>query len=65
METAEYVYDSYANSGNLADEIDILRRSMTEVFLREMSFTSEPVIEISRLLDMKINEYMKQALIAR
>jgi len=57
--------DSFGESGSLVDEIDSLRRSMTEAFLREMSFTSEPVIEISRLLDVKINEYMKQTLIAR
>ncbi|MBB6731122.1 aspartyl-phosphate phosphatase Spo0E family protein [Cohnella sp. CBP 2801] len=43
----------------LADEIDELRRRMTEEFLKEESFTSESVMEISRRLDRKINEYMR------
>ncbi|MBB6633717.1 aspartyl-phosphate phosphatase Spo0E family protein [Cohnella thailandensis] len=51
--------------GNLADEIDDLRRQMTEAFLKEESFLSESVIEISRLLDTKIIEYMKLVSIVR
>lgn len=44
---------------SLKEEIDLLRRRMTETFLQEDSFTAEPVMEISRLLDVKINEYMR------
>ncbi|RUS45510.1 aspartyl-phosphate phosphatase Spo0E family protein [Cohnella sp. AR92] len=51
--------------GNLADEIDDLRGRMTEAFLKEESFLSESVIEISRLLDTKIIEYMKLVSSAR
>ena len=45
----------------LQEEIRILRRQMEETFSREQSFTSETVIEISSLLDLKINEYMQLA----
>jgi hypothetical protein len=44
----------------LADDIDDLRRRMAETFLKEASFTADPVIMISRQLDLKIMEYMKQ-----
>lgn len=54
-----------ARNCRLEEEIDALRRSMTEAFLREESFTSESVIEISRLLDTKIIEYMKLVSIHR
>ncbi|CAI6046145.1 aspartyl-phosphate phosphatase Spo0E family protein [Cohnella sp. JJ-181] len=47
------------NDRSLQEEIDLLRRRMTETFLREDSFTAEPVMEISRMLDVKINEYMR------
>ncbi|GAB6926806.1 hypothetical protein JCM10914A_07890 [Paenibacillus sp. JCM 10914] len=43
----------------LEDEIHMLRRKMEQIFLEEQSFTSEIVIEISSLLDLKINEYMR------
>lgn len=43
----------------LEDEIQLLRARMEEIFLVEKSFTSEIVIEISSLLDLKINEFMK------
>jgi|GEM_PF-2847647 len=43
----------------LADDIDDLRHKMAEAFLKETSFIAEPVILISRQLDVKINEYMK------
>nr|WP_188530636.1 aspartyl-phosphate phosphatase Spo0E family protein [Paenibacillus abyssi] len=45
---------------NLEDEIYHLRRVMEQTYLQEASFNSEVVIEISRKLDLKINEYMKQ-----
>ncbi|MCJ8013342.1 aspartyl-phosphate phosphatase Spo0E family protein [Paenibacillus sp. KQZ6P-2] len=44
---------------SLEDEILMLRMKMEQIFLQEQSFTSEIVIEISSLLDLKINEYMK------
>lgn len=43
----------------LADDIDDLRRKMAETFLKETSFIADPVMMISRQLDVKINEYMK------
>ncbi|MNJ44770.1 aspartyl-phosphate phosphatase Spo0E family protein [Paenibacillus bouchesdurhonensis] len=43
----------------LEDEIQQLRTRMEEIFLVEKSFTSDIVIEISSLLDLKINEFMK------
>ncbi|WIM41509.1 aspartyl-phosphate phosphatase Spo0E family protein [Paenibacillus sp. PK4536] len=44
---------------SLEDEIYVLRTRMEQLFLEEQSFTSELVIEISMLLDLKINEYMR------
>lgn len=44
---------------SLEEEIHMLRRKMEQIFMQEQSFTSEVVIEISSLLDLKINEYMK------
>lgn len=44
---------------SLEDEIQMLRTRMEEIFLAEKSFTSDIVIEISSLLDLKINEFMK------
>lgn len=52
-------------AAKLADDIDDLRRKMAETFLKEASFTADPVILISRQLDVKINEYMKQREIGR
>ncbi|MEK3733909.1 MULTISPECIES: aspartyl-phosphate phosphatase Spo0E family protein [Paenibacillus] len=43
----------------LEDEIHMLRQKMEQIFMEEQSFTSDIVIEISSLLDLKINEYMK------
>lgn len=43
----------------LEDEIRMLRSKMEQIFVQEQSFTSDIVIEISSLLDLKINEYMK------
>ncbi|MDQ1233191.1 hypothetical protein QE450_000689 [Paenibacillus sp. SORGH_AS306] len=44
---------------SLEDEIYLLRMRMEQLFLEEQSFTSEVVVEISMLLDLKINEYMR------
>nr|WP_253299444.1 aspartyl-phosphate phosphatase Spo0E family protein [Paenibacillus barcinonensis] len=44
---------------SLEDEIRMLRSKMEQIFMEEKSFTSDVVIEISSLLDLKINEYMK------
>ncbi len=44
---------------SLEDEIRMLRSKMEQIFREEKSFTSDIVIEISSLLDLKINEYMK------
>ncbi|MFD0671576.1 Spo0E family sporulation regulatory protein-aspartic acid phosphatase [Cohnella sp. GCM10027633] len=45
--------------GRLSEEIDRLRQRMADTFMRELSLTADPVMEISRELDDKINEYMK------
>lgn len=45
--------------GMLSEEIDQLRQRMADTFKREMSLTADPVMEISRELDDKINEYMR------
>jgi hypothetical protein len=50
---------------DLVEEIDRLRKAMTETFLMEHSLTAESVVELSRQLDLKINEYMRHVLIAR
>lgn|GEM_PF-698329 len=44
---------------SLEDEIHLLRSKMEMLFQQENSFTSDIVIEISSLLDLKINEFMK------
>nr|WP_238996545.1 aspartyl-phosphate phosphatase Spo0E family protein [Paenibacillus pinistramenti] len=44
---------------SLEDEIRLLRSRMEKIFMEEQSFTSDIVVEISTLLDLKINEYMK------
>ncbi|MBO2943511.1 aspartyl-phosphate phosphatase Spo0E family protein [Paenibacillus sp. F411] len=51
--------DSEPQDISLEEEIHLLRQRMEQIFLEEQSFTSEIVIEISSLLDLKINEYMK------
>ncbi|MBW4837983.1 MAG: aspartyl-phosphate phosphatase Spo0E family protein, partial [Paenibacillaceae bacterium] len=38
----------------LEDEIHLLRSKMERLFLQEKSFTSDIVIEVSSLLDLKI-----------
>ncbi|WP_397386761.1 aspartyl-phosphate phosphatase Spo0E family protein [Paenibacillus sp. MMS20-IR301] len=51
--------DANARRLSLEDEIQDLRSRMEQLFMQEKSFTSDNVIEISSLLDLKINEYMK------
>lgn len=48
---------SSPDSSALEDEIDRLRALMEQTADREQSLTSSKVIEISSLLDSKINEY--------
>ena len=50
---------SVPKSISLEEEIHLLRSKMEQIFMQEQSFTSDIVIEISSLLDLKINEYMK------
>ncbi|WP_239712339.1 aspartyl-phosphate phosphatase Spo0E family protein [Paenibacillus sp. 19GGS1-52] len=45
---------------SLEDEIQELRSRMEQLFIQENSFTCDNVIEISSLLDLKINEYMRR-----
>ncbi|MFC5468719.1 Spo0E family sporulation regulatory protein-aspartic acid phosphatase [Cohnella suwonensis] len=49
----------------LTEEIDRLRKEMTDTFLQEHSFVSDSVMALSRRLDLKINEYMKQVQLSR
>jgi hypothetical protein len=44
---------------NLEDEIYALRIKMEQSYLEEATFNSELVIDLSRKLDAKINEYMR------
>ncbi|MNN96654.1 hypothetical protein D3C81_2156820 [compost metagenome] len=53
--------DAAARKLSLEHEILILRSRMEQLFMQEKSFTSQHVIEISCLLDLKINEYMKES----
>jgi hypothetical protein len=48
-----------ASADLLKDEICRLRQRMELVYLEEHSLRSERVIEASRRLDKKINEYMR------
>jgi ribosomal protein S13 len=50
---------------DLLEEIDSLRKAMTETFLQEHSLVADSVMDLSRQLDIKINEYMKQVLMHR
>ncbi|MBM7566775.1 aspartyl-phosphate phosphatase Spo0E family protein [Paenibacillus sacheonensis] len=43
----------------LEDEIYALRMKMEQSYVEEETFSSEKVIGLSRLLDTKINEYMR------
>ncbi|WP_425517052.1 aspartyl-phosphate phosphatase Spo0E family protein [Paenibacillus tritici] len=51
--------DADARRLSLEDEIQMLRSRMEQLFMQENSFTSDNVIAISSLLDLKINEYMR------
>ncbi|AJS59671.1 aspartyl-phosphate phosphatase Spo0E family protein [Paenibacillus sp. IHBB 10380] len=51
--------DSSLRDNVLEDEIQVLRSKMEQTFTQEKSFTSDIVIEISIMLDQKINEYMR------
>lgn len=42
----------------LEDEIYTLRVKMEQSYMKEASFSSDIVIDLSRKLDVKINEYM-------
>lgn len=44
---------------HLEDEIRILRCKMELTYMEESTFNAERVIEISRKLDLVINEYMR------
>lgn len=50
---------SLVQRASLEDEIRLLRIRMEKIFLEEQSFTADIVVEISSLLDLKLNEYMK------
>ncbi|WP_230190810.1 MULTISPECIES: aspartyl-phosphate phosphatase Spo0E family protein [unclassified Paenibacillus] len=50
---------SSSSAVTLEDEIQFLRIQMEQMVLQEQSFTSDTVIQISSLLDLKINEYMR------
>ncbi|WP_246120477.1 aspartyl-phosphate phosphatase Spo0E family protein [Cohnella terricola] len=52
-------------AAELAEEIDDLRKAMTDTFLKEHSLVADSVIQLSRQLDMKINEYMKYIRLCR
>ncbi|WP_322904461.1 aspartyl-phosphate phosphatase Spo0E family protein [Paenibacillus campi] len=43
---------------SLENEIHMLRTRMEQMFIEKQSFTVEDVLEVSMLLDIKINEYM-------
>lgn len=43
---------------SLENEIHMLRTRMEQMFIEKQSFTVEDVLEISMLLDIRINEYM-------
>ncbi|MFC4099555.1 aspartyl-phosphate phosphatase Spo0E family protein [Paenibacillus xanthanilyticus] len=43
----------------LEDEIYELRQRMEQSYLEQKTFSSEIVIDLSRKLDIKINEYMR------
>ncbi|HEX7056539.1 MAG TPA: aspartyl-phosphate phosphatase Spo0E family protein [Bacilli bacterium] len=45
----------------LDEEIGYLRKRMERLIVVEQSFTAERVIQISRQLDEKINEYIRRA----
>lgn len=60
--TDEASHKSSPQAITLEDEIRLLRSRMELLFQQEKSFTSDIVIEISRLLDLKINEFMAHSM---
>lgn len=56
---ANIINEQTSRTISLENEIRALRSEMEQLFLQEQSFTSDNVIQISTLLDLKINEYMK------
>ncbi len=60
--TDEASHKSSPQAITLEDEIRLLRSRMELLFQQEKSFTSDIVIEISRLLDLKINEFMANSM---
>ncbi|WP_246067026.1 aspartyl-phosphate phosphatase Spo0E family protein [Paenibacillus koleovorans] len=48
-------------SVSLEDEIVRLRKSMEDAYVANQSLTADIVIEISRMLDIKILEYMRKS----
>ncbi|KIL35983.1 hypothetical protein SD71_11655 [Cohnella kolymensis] len=59
------VYRKSFYDSKLMGEIDKLRKEMIDSFITQDSLNSGAVMELSRRLDQKINQYMKQALIRR
>lgn len=51
--------DACIPAPSLEDEISSLRRKMEDAFLECESLTSDLVVDLSRKLDVKINEYMR------
>jgi hypothetical protein len=50
-----------SSSDSLEEEIYLLRCRLEQMVIEGRSMTSEAVIELSTLLDSKINEYMKHS----
>jgi plasmid maintenance system antidote protein VapI len=56
----QYDQSNYVSSKvALEEEIRVLRKAMEQAYRDHQSFTADVVIEISRALDIKINEYMR------
>jgi hypothetical protein len=55
---------SYSNS-HLEEEIYSLRCMLEQMVIEGRSMTSDAVIELSTILDSKINEYMKHSVKSR
>jgi len=44
---------------SLENEIRVLRSQMEQLFMEQQSFIADDVLEVSMMLDLKINEYMR------
>ncbi|WP_046215482.1 aspartyl-phosphate phosphatase Spo0E family protein [Paenibacillus wulumuqiensis] len=44
---------------SLENEIRVLRSQMEQLFIEQQSFIADDVLEVSMMLDLKINEYMR------